>query len=214
VSDNPPAGPDPVASPGADPAQLGQIFHRVRAIGQRLDELGGRLEHIEESRAATGAGQPGAAQPGPDAAEPGLPQWSWVRLDRAERGRRLVELHQWVTWLVSTYAIPSGQLPDCWYQHAAMVADLAALRAGWAAAYLDPKAEPDRPSRWHDTLERTLRRLREWDRHGCGRSGRHAEQNVDMAAEHCSATHLFEQYVERQGDPNLSHPVTTVPGNP
>jgi len=214
VSDNPPAGPDPVASPGADPAQLGQIFHRVRAIGQRLDELGGRLEHIEESQVVTGAGQPGAAQPGPDAAEPGLPEWSWVRLDRAERGRRLVELHQWVTWLVSTYAIPSGQLPDCWYQHAAMVADLGALHAGWAAAYLDPKAEPDRPSRWHDTLERTLRRLREWDRHGCGRSGRHAEQNADMAAEHDSNTHLFEQYVERQGDPNLSHPVTTVPGNP
>jgi len=214
VSDNPPAGPDAVASPGADPAQLGQIFHRVRAIGQRLDELGGRLEHIEESQVVTGAGQPGAAQPGPDAAEPGLPEWSWVRLDRAERGRRLVELHQWVTWLVSTYAIPSGQLPDCWYQHAAMVADLSALHAGWAAAYLDPKAEPDRPSRWHDTLERTLRRLREWDRHGCGRSGRHAEQNADMAAEHDSNTHLFEQYVERQGDPNLSHPVTTVPGNP
>ncbi len=214
MSDNPPAGPDPVASPGADPAQLGQIFHRVRAIGQRLDELGGRLEHIEESQVVTGAGQPGAAQPGPDAAEPGLPEWSWVRLDRAERGRRLVELHQWVTWLVSTYAIPSGQLPDCWYQHAAMVADLGALHAGWAAAYLDPKAEPDRPSRWHDTLERTLRRLREWDRHGCGRSGRHAEQNADMAAEHDSNTHLFEQYVERQGDPNLSHPVTTVPGNP
>jgi len=214
VSDNPPAGPDPVASPGADPAQLGQIFHRVRAIGQRLDELGGRLEHIEESQVVTGAGQPGAAEPGPDAAEPGLPEWSWVRLDRAERGRRLVELHQWVTWLVATYAIPSGQLPDCWYQHAAMVADLGALHAGWAAAYLDPKAEPDRPSRWHDTLERTLRRLREWDRHGCGRSGRHAEQIADMAAEHCSNTHLFEQYVERQGDPNLSHPVTTVPGNP
>jgi len=209
VSDKPPAGPDPVASPGADPAQLGQIFHRVRAIGQRLDELGGRLGRVEESRAV-----PGAAQPGPAAAEPGLPEWSWVRLDPAERGRRLVELHQWVTWLVSTYAIPSGQLPDCWYQHSAMVADLGALHAGWAAAYLDPKAEPDRPSRWHDTLERTLRRLREWDRHGCGRSGRHAEQIVDMAAEHCSATDLFEQYVERQGDPNLSHPVTTVPGNP
>ncbi len=201
MNDNRPAG--------LDPAQLGQIFHRVRSIAQRLDELGDRLGRVEESRAV-----PGAAQPGPDAAEPGLPEWSWVRLDPAERGRRLVELHQWVAWLVSTYAIPSGQLPDCWYQHSAMVADLGALHAGWAAAYLDPKAEPDRPSRWHDTLERTLRRLREWDRHGCGRSGRHAEQIADMAAEHDSNTHLFEQYVERQGGPNLSHPVTTVPGNP
>jgi len=202
-----PTGPDPTGPPPApDPNQLAVVFHRVRGMGQRMEALAERLEQVEQR------GTP-ARSAGGDAAsgEPALPEWSWVGLEQGVRAERLRELHQWVTWLVDTYEVPTGQLPDCWYRHGSMTADLTALRAGWTAAYLDPEAEPDRPSRWHDTLERTLRRIRDWDRHGCGRSGSHTEQTDTARStldypESCS----FEQYVlQVAGD--LSHPAVTVP---
>lgn len=203
-----PTGPDPTGPPPAAPDlnQLAVVFHRVRGMGQRMEALAERLEQVEQR------GTP-ARPAGGDAAsgEPALPEWSWVGLDLGVRAERLRELHQWVTWLVDTYEVPTGQLPDCWYRHGSMTADLTALRAGWTAAYLDPEAEPDRPSRWHDTLERTLRRIRDWDRHGCGRSGSHTEQtdtarNTLDYPESCS----FEQDVlQVAGD--LSHPAATVP---
>jgi len=115
---------------------------------------------------------------------------------------------------VDTYEVPTGQLPHCWYRHGSMTADLVALQAGWNAAYLNPEAEPDRPSRWQDTLERTLRRIREWDRHGCGRSGSHTEQ-VDTAADAADYpdTQMFDQYM-RQMVSDLSHSAATVPRTP
>lgn len=202
-----PTGPDPTGPPpAADPNQLAVVFHRVRGMGQRMEALAERLEQVEQR------GTP-ARSAGGDAEsdEPALPEWSWVGLDPGVRAERLRELHQWVTWLVDTYEVPTGQLPDCWYRHGSMTADLTALRAGWTAAYLDPEAEPDRPSRWHDTLERTLRRIRDWDRHGCGRSGSHTEQtdtarNTLDYPESCS----FEQYVLQVAGV-LSHPAVTVP---
>jgi len=203
-----PTGPDPTGPPPAapDPNQLAVVFHRVRGMGQRMEALAERLEQVEQR------GTP-ARPAGGDAESdgPALPEWSWVGLDPGVRAERLRELHQWVTWLVDTYQVPTGQLPDCWYRHGSMTADLTALRAGWTAAYLDPEAEPDRPSRWHDTLERTLRRIRDWDRHGCGRSGSHTEQtdtarNTLDYPESCS----FEQYVLQVAGV-LSHPAVTVP---
>ena len=172
-----PTGPDPTGPPPAapDPNQLAVVFHRVRGMGQRMEALAERLEQVEQ-RGTPARPVGGDAAPG----EPALPEWSWVGLDPGVRAERLRELHQWVTWLVDTYEVPTGQLPDCWYRHGSMTADLTALRAGWTAAYLAPEGEPDRPSRWHDTLERTLRRIRDWDRHGCGRSGSHTEQ-IDTA---------------------------------
>jgi len=203
-----PSGPDPTGPPPASaaPDQLAVVFHRVRGMGQRMEALAERLEQVEQR--GTPAGPAGGDA---ESGEPVLPEWSWVGLDPGVRAERLRELHQWVTWLVDIYEVPTGQLPDCWYRHGSMTADLTALRAGWTAAYLDPEAEPDRPSRWHDTLERTLRRVRDWDRHGCGRSGSHTEQtdtarNTWEDPESCS----FEQYVlQVAGD--LSHPAVTVP---
>jgi len=203
-----PTGPDPTGPPPAapDPNQLAVVFHRVRGMGQRMEALAERLEQVEQ-RGTPARRAGGDAESG----EPALPEWSWVGLDPGVRAARLRELHQWVTWLVDTYEVPTGQLPDCWYRHGSMTADLTALRAGWTAAYLDPQAEPDRPARWHDTLERTLRRIRDWDRHGCGRSGSHTEQTDTARStldypESCS----FEQDVlQVAGD--LSHPAVTVP---
>lgn len=213
MSEDPP-GPDPTGSeatgprPAApDPSQLALVFHRVRGMGQRMEALAERLEQVEQRAIPAGSAGDNA-----EPAEAALPEWSWVGLDPAERAARLRELHHWVTWLVDTYEVPTGQLPDCWYRHGSMTADLTALRAGWTAAYLDPEAEPDRPSRWHDTLERTLRRIRDWDRHGCGRSGSHTEQTdtVDGELDYSDAR-LFAQYVARQTEGALSHPEITVP---
>jgi len=195
--------------PAPDPGQLGLVFHRFRGLGQRMEALAERLDQLEQ-RGNAGPEAGGGQQ----AAEAGLPEWTWVGLDPAERAERLWELHQWATWLVDTYEVPTGQLLHCWYRHGSMTADLVALQAGWNAAYLNPEAEPDRPSRWHDTLERTLRRIREWDRHGCGRSGSHTEQ-VDTAADAADYpdTQMFDQYM-RQMVSDLSHSAATVPRTP
>lgn len=196
-------GPQPAAP---DPNQLAVVFHRVRGMGQRMEALAERLEQVEQRGTPA---RPAGGDAEPDGAA--FPEWSWVGLDPAARAERLRELHQWVTWLVDTYEVPTGQLPDCWYRHGSMTADLTALRVGWTAAYLDSEAEPDRPSRWHDTLERTLRRIRDWDRYGCGRSGSHTEQ-VDTAKEGANypGARMFDQYMQQMVS-DLSHSAATVP---
>ena len=55
-----------------------------------------------------------------------------------------------------------------------MVEELTALYAGWYTAYLDIDARGFDPLAWHEALNRTLNRVREWNRQGC-RSDAHRE---------------------------------------
>lgn len=92
-------------------------------------------------------------------------RWSDLPLDEARA--RWQQLRSWVGWLRERYALDPKALPWCWYLHGAMVEELTALWTAHLAAY---EADADRgsPASWHDTLARTLPRLREWSgRTGC-----------------------------------------------
>jgi hypothetical protein len=90
----------------------------------------------------------------------------WRTLTASEAARAWQTLTGWVDWLSDRYRL-DDTIPSCWYRHDAMVDELDALRAAWTAAYLDPAARPAEAGLWLDQLDRTLERIRDWDRYGC-----------------------------------------------
>jgi hypothetical protein len=106
-------------------------------------------------------------------AVPGPAGWCWRELPREPARARWGRLVDWVGWLAARYGI-DDVIPACWYLHPPLVEELTALYAGWDAAYRagDPNPAGWDPLSWHEALERSLLRLREWDRRGC-RDGGH-----------------------------------------
>jgi len=90
----------------------------------------------------------------------------WDSLDRADARDEWDRLVGFVDWLIDRYGV-AETVPGCWYRHPAILEELSALHAAWLGAYLDPHAPADSGVAWHDSLERVLQRLREWDRTGC-----------------------------------------------
>jgi hypothetical protein len=119
-------------------------------------------------RAAAPTGPAATGQPRPASAR------IWHNLTAGEAARAWETLIRWVDWLHDHYAL-DDTIPDCWYRHAPMVDELDALRAGWTAAYVDPAAQPTEAGHWLDRLQRTLERLRAWDRYGCAAGTHHDE---------------------------------------
>lgn len=108
----------------------------------------------------------------------------WDSLDRAQARDEWDRLIGFVDWLVGRYGV-AETVPPCWYRHPAIVEELSALHAAWLGAYLDPHAPADAGVAWHDSLERVLQRLREWDRTGCA-GGSHRD-DVPLPAERHAA---------------------------
>lgn len=98
----------------------------------------------------------------------------WHTLTAGEAAHAWETLTGWVDWLTDRYSL-DDTIPDCWYQHGPMVDELDALRVAWTAAYLDPAAQPTEAGLWLDRLQRTLERLRAWDRYGCAAGTHHDE---------------------------------------
>lgn len=116
----------------------------------------------------------------------------WHTLTATEAARAWQTLTSWVDWLNDRYHL-DDTLPDCWYRHDAMLDELDALRAAWTAAYLDPQARPHDPAAWLELLDRTLARIRAWDRYGCTAGTHHDDThpNPDDTARHQREEHLF-----------------------
>ena len=91
---------------------------------------------------------------------------NWAALDPEQGAEQWSLLVDFTDWLRDRYQLHE-RIPACWYAHGALVEELSALRTAWVGAYLDPNARLDEPLHWHDTLDRTLERLRDWDRSGC-----------------------------------------------
>jgi hypothetical protein len=96
---------------------------------------------------------------------------NWAALDVREAAEQWSLLVDWTDWLRNRYQLHE-RLPSCWYAHGPLTEELSSLRSAWIGAYLDPQARLDDPARWHELLERTLERIRDWDRGGC-RDGTH-----------------------------------------
>ncbi|GAC1323853.1 MAG: hypothetical protein NVSMB13_04370 [Mycobacteriales bacterium] len=91
---------------------------------------------------------------------------NWAALDAHEAAEQWGRLIDFTDWLRDRYQLHE-HLPTCWYAHGAMVEELSALRSAWVSTYLDAEATLADPAGWHDLLDRTLHRLRHWDRNGC-----------------------------------------------
>jgi hypothetical protein len=102
---------------------------------------------------------------------PGVAAHIWHNLTPTEAARAWQTLTGWVDWLTLRYAL-DDTIPSCWYRHGPIVDELDALRAAWTSAYPDPNAHPTAAIAWLEILNRTLARVREWDRYGCT-SGTH-----------------------------------------
>ena len=110
------------------------------------------------------------ADAGAAAASPAL-TWSALTAEQAEGA--WAQLCGWVDWLTDRYGLEET-LPGCWYRHGPLVEELAALRAAWLGAYTDPAATAREPADWHEVLDRTLERIRRWDRAACA-TGTHRD---------------------------------------
>lgn len=115
----------------------------------------------------------------------------WHTLTPTEAARAWQTLTGWVDWLTLRYAL-DDTIPLCWYRHGPIVDELDALRAAWTAAYLDPNAHSTGAIAWHEMLNRTLSRIREWDRYGCT-SGMHHDD--PPATPDPQATQAREQWL-------------------
>jgi hypothetical protein len=173
----------------------------LRQLGENLDQLREEVDYLialvqPELDPSTGVLTTQSAPGSP----PGRAVLAkvWHNLTPREAGRAWDALIEWVDWLRDRYALDDA-IPVCWYRHGAMTDELDALRAAWVAAYIDPHARAIDAAFWHDLLDRTLTRLRNWDRYGCS-SGTHHDDTptpLDQAERQARTEHLHREIDRR-----------------
>jgi hypothetical protein len=75
----------------------------------------------------------------------------WYTLDDEDAAAEWESLRLWVEWVTVRYNIPVSVVPTCWYQHGALVEELAALRTVHRAAFHTTDAGYG-PITWHERL--------------------------------------------------------------
>lgn len=65
----------------------------------------------------------------------------------------------WVRWLVATYQLTTSVVPDCWWKHPEIVAELYALQRAEQASYT-PDDPGFGPLAFHERLPHAVERLR------------------------------------------------------
>ena len=69
------------------------------------------------------------------------------------------ELSRWVSWFVVTYRLTTSVVPDCWWRHPELVAELYALQKAELASYT--QTDPGfGPLGFHERLPLAIERLR------------------------------------------------------
>ncbi|MCO4276054.1 hypothetical protein NG701_16760 [Pseudarthrobacter sp. HLT3-5] len=87
------------------------------------------------------------------------PTYRWRDLDPDTVRTAWTELDLWVRWFVSTYRLSTSVVPDCWWRHAELVAELYALQRAEQASY----GEADSgfgPLGFHERMSLAVERLR------------------------------------------------------
>jgi hypothetical protein len=87
------------------------------------------------------------------------PTYRWRDLDPETARTAWAELDLWVRWFVSTYRVSTSVVPDCWWRHAELVAELYALQRAEHASF----GEPDSgfgPLGFHERMSLAVERLR------------------------------------------------------
>lgn len=119
------------------------------------------------------------------AEQPGLTERpvNWAALDTQQAAEKWGLLTDFTDWLRDRYQLHE-RIPACWYAHGPLVEEISALRTAWVGAYLDPHARLDQPADWHQLLERTLDRIRDWDRSGCADGSHRPDQPLHEDTDH------------------------------
>jgi hypothetical protein len=136
-----------------DPIMLAEV---LEALAGRLDSVEGVVQALTDQLVA---------------APPGGP-WAWQHLGAAQTRALLMELRDWVDWLIGRYELrgEAETIPSCWFLHPVAVEELTALMVAWKAAYSQKQTAPsDSPVNWHDrwlwpTLHRLNVQLRVWNK--------------------------------------------------
>lgn len=177
-------------------------LHRLEAelaqLREDLDYLTALVEPGLPDPAVPPASTPSPFDVSPAASPSRSGAHVWHTLTVTEAARAWQVLTGWVDWLTDRYHL-EDTLPDCWYRHGAMVDELDALRAAWTAAYIDPHARPQDPAYWLELLDRTLSRLRAWDRYGCTAGTHHDDTHPspDDTVHRQREAYLFADIDER-----------------
>jgi hypothetical protein len=100
---------------------------------------------------------------------------NWAHLDTEQASAQWSLLVEWSDWLRDRYQLHE-RVPSCWYAHGPLIEELSALRSAWVGTFLDPQGRLDDPVHWHEQLERTLERIRAWDRTGCAAGTHRSDQ--------------------------------------
>lgn len=79
-------------------------------------------------------------------------------------------LASWVSWLLEHYGLDEA-IPACWEQHPPIVEELKALNVAWIGANDPIDGRPPEALLWHEALQRSISRIREWDRTKCRTRG-------------------------------------------
>lgn len=84
-------------------------------------------------------------------------RWREMTTEQSQEAWR--SLFAWVRWLVATYQLTTSVVPDCWWRHPEIVAELYALHRAELASYTtdDPGFGP---LAFHERLPHAVERLR------------------------------------------------------
>lgn len=83
----------------------------------------------------------------------------WRDLDERTASAAWTELHRWVRWFIATYRLTTSVVPDCWWRHSEIVAELYALQHAELASYSADDAGFG-PLGFHERLTLAVERLR------------------------------------------------------
>lgn len=85
--------------------------------------------------------------------------YRWREMTAEQAGSAWRSLAVWVRWLVATYELTTSVVPDCWWRHTEIVAELYALQRAELASYAsdDPGFGP---LAFHERLPHAIERLR------------------------------------------------------
>ncbi|MCY0906583.1 hypothetical protein [Arthrobacter sp. H14-L1] len=92
--------------------------------------------------------------------EPLAPTYRWRELDSTTAQTVWSDLGRWVSWFAATYRLTTSVVPDCWWRHTELVAELYALQKAELASFT--RTDPGfGPLGFHERLPLAIERLRQ-----------------------------------------------------
>ncbi|WP_054009621.1 hypothetical protein [Arthrobacter sp. ERGS1:01] len=89
--------------------------------------------------------------------------YRWRDMDPRTAEAVWKHLGHWVQWLVDTYHLPTSVIPDCWWKHSDIVAELYGLQRAEQASYTEDDGGFG-PITFHERLTSSIDRMREHTR--------------------------------------------------